>query len=319
MEIVCSTDYKYVVPTGIMICSLFENNKDEQINLHILHDKDSIKLLEPIKNLASQYRQNIYFHCINNDTFHNFPIGLDYQLDHVGTSLATYYRLLLTELLPSDIDKVIYLDSDIIVTDHLTDLWNTDISQYALGAVPDSYNNQVMHYNRLRYSQSLGYFNAGMLLINLKYWREHHAVAHFMDYIKQHPERLRCHDQDVLNAIFKDAKFLLPLRYNMLNEYWYDLHYNPISWEYEQQIIEGQKHPAIIHFTCIPKPWYKNCHHPHKKTFDYYKSHSPWHNIPEKRWWSVYYHLEKIAVRLVVALGLRKSDYIDDNKYISLS
>ena len=105
MEIVCSTDSKYIMPTGIMLLSLFESNRGEVVNVHLLHDHDSAALLDPIRAIAASYQQNIHFYLINDDIFEHFPIGLDFQLDHVGTSFATYYRLYLTEILPADIDK----------------------------------------------------------------------------------------------------------------------------------------------------------------------------------------------------------------------
>ena len=319
MEIVCSTDAKYIMPTGIMLTSLFESNKDAVVNVHLLHDEASAKYLELIKSLAAKYHQNIYFYLVNNEIFKDFPIGKDYQLDHVGSSLATYYRLYLTEILPDNIDKVIYLDGDTLVVDKLMPLWNTSVENYAIGAVPDSYNNMIDHYNRLHFPQSLGYFNAGVLLINLKYWREHSVLTQFLDYVRNNPNRLRCHDQDVLNYLFRKSKFNLPIRYNVLNEYWFDLRYTLISWEYDEQVLEAQSHPAIIHFTCIPKPWYKNCKHPWKKVFEKYKSMGPWCNVHEKRWMPWKYCLEKCAIRLVVAIGLRKSDYIVENRYITIS
>lgn len=265
MEIVCSTDSKYIMPTGIMLLSLFESNRGEVVNVHLLHDHDSAALLDPIRAIAASYQQNIHFYLISDEIFKHFPVGLDFQVDHVGTSFATYYRLYLAEILPADIDKVIYLDGDILVVDKLVELWNTSVENYAIAAVPDSYNNNIEHYNRLRYPQTLGYFNAGMLVVNLKYWREKQVLLKFFDYVKSNTERLRCHDQDVLNYLFKDSKLILPIRYNVLNEYWFDLRYSLISWEFDEQILEAQAHPAIIHFTGIPKPWYKNCKHPWKK------------------------------------------------------
>ena len=74
--------------------------------------------------------------------------------------------------------------------------------------------------------------------------------------------------------------------------------------------MEAQAHPAIIHFTGIPKPWYKNCKHPWKKEFDKYKAMSPWRDEKEKRWMPLKFCLEKMAIKLVVSMGLRKSDYI---------
>ena len=132
MEIVCSTDSKYIMPTGIMLTSLFESNRGEVVNVHLLHDQDSAALLDSIRTIAARYQQNIHFYLINDDIFKHFPIGLDFQVDHVGTSFATYYRLYLTEILPADIDKVIYLDGDILVVDKLVELWNTSVEMQLL-------------------------------------------------------------------------------------------------------------------------------------------------------------------------------------------
>ena len=87
MEIVCSTDSKYIMPTGIMLTSLFESNRGEVVNVHLLHDQDSAALLDSIRTIAARYQQNIHFYLINDDIFKHFPVGLDFQVDHVGTSL----------------------------------------------------------------------------------------------------------------------------------------------------------------------------------------------------------------------------------------
>ncbi|WP_337616702.1 glycosyltransferase family 8 protein, partial [Prevotella sp.] len=221
MDIVCSTDCCYVMQTGIMLTSLFENNREADIRVHVLHngiDSNSITLIERI---ASDYGQKITFCHVDETLCSAFPIGRDGQNTHVGTSYATYYRLFLSELLPKDISRVIYLDGDIIVMDSLNDLWATDMHDKAIAAVPDSYNNKIEHYNRLHYPQPLGYFNAGVLLINLDYWRTNNVVSAFCQYASANPDSLYCHDQDILNYVFRESKITLPLRYNMLNEYWF--------------------------------------------------------------------------------------------------
>lgn len=318
IDIVCSTDDNYIMPTGVMLASLFENNKGINVNVHLLHGGITDIHIEQLRHQVNIYGQNITFYRMDDNLFRAFPIGKSYQTDHVGSSMATYYRLFLSGVLSDNIEKVIYLDGDILVVDSLQELWNIDMSDKAIAAVPDSYNNVITHYNRLRYPQEQGYFNAGVLLINLKYWREHKVESKFLDYVINYPEHLACHDQDVLNYVFKDAKIELPIKYNMLNEYWFNVSHSLISWEYEQQVIDGQKTPVIIHFTCIPKPWYKNCKHPCKKMFDKYKFMSLWCNVKEKRWLRIKYLLEQFFIKTVVFIGLRKHDYIIENRYIKL-
>lgn len=318
MEIVCSTDNCYVMQTGIMLTSLFENNRETDIRVHVLHngiDSNSITL---IGRIASDYGQKIKFYLVDESLFSAFPIGRDGQNTHVGTSYATYYRLFLSELLPNDINRVLYLDGDIIVMDSLNDLWATDMHDKAIAAVPDSYNNKIEHYNRLRYPQQLGYFNAGVLLINLDYWRTNNVVSAFCQYASARPDSLYCHDQDILNYVFRDCKIVLPLRYNMLNEYWFKTRHSVVSWEFDNQIHYGQQHPAIIHFTGLPKPWFSNCHHPMKPEFEHYRTMTPWRDVKERKWGDIRHLIEHIAQKLLVLLGLRKADFIEFNKYVKL-
>lgn len=318
MEIVCSTDSCYVMQTGIMLTSLFENNREADIRVHVLHngiDSNSITLIERI---ASDYGQKITFCLVDESLFSAFPIGRDGQNTHVGTSYATYYRLFLSELLPNDINRVLYLDGDIIVMDSLNELWATDMHDKAIAAVPDSYNNKIEHYNRLRYPQQLGYFNAGVLLINLDYWRTNNVVSAFCQYASARPDSLYCHDQDILNYVFRDCKIVLPLRYNMLNEYWFKTRHSVVSWEFDNQIHYGQQHPAIIHFTGLPKPWFSNCHHPMKPEFEHYRAMTPWRDVKERKWGDIRHLIEHIAQKLLVLLGLRKTDFIEFNKYVKL-
>ena len=318
MEIVCSTDNCYVMQTGIMLTSLFENNREADIRVHVLHngiDSNSITLIERI---ACDYGQKITFYLVDESLFSAFPIGRDGQNTHVGTSYATYYRLFLSELLPNDINRVLYLDGDIIVMDSLNELWATDMHDKAIAAVPDSYNNKIEHYNRLHYPQQLGYFNAGVLLINLDYWRTNNVVSAFCQYASARPDSLYCHDQDILNYVFRDCKIVLPLRYNMLNEYWFKTRHSVVSWEFDSQMQYGQQHPAIIHFTGLPKPWFSNCHHPMKPEFEHYRAISPWRDVKERKWGDIKHFIEHIAQKLLVLSGMRKADFIEFNKYVKL-
>ena len=315
IEIVCSTDGNYVMPTGVMLHSLFVNNMDESINVHLLHDGISADQISGLKDIVSKHGGKITFYKVDESKFSFFPIGHEYQSKHAGLSLATYYRLFMTKILPENIDRVIYLDGDILVTSSIRGLWETDISGKAMAGVPDTYNNIPAHYNRLRYPQVCGYVNCGVLLMNLEYWRAHDVTRKFIDYVKLYPERLVCHDQDVLNYLFRNDKVILHLKYNMLNEYFFDLRYNMISWEYEKQMLEGQENPVIVHFTCIPKPWYKNCRHPYKLLFDRFKAATPWRDVKQKRWTEARYIIERLCIKFVVLLGLRGQEYIVDNRY----
>lgn len=281
MEIVCSADNNYVMPTGIMLTSLFENNKDEVIRVHLLDGGLTSESKKNLDDIAKKYKKKqIVYYKMDESLFRDFPIGNANQAVHIQ-SMATYYRLYMTKILPEDVEKVIYLDGDLLVLDSLRSLWNWDVEECALAAVPDPFNNMTTHYNTLRYPMELGYFNAGVLLINLKYWRANHVIEDFLDLIKKHPDRLVSHDQDVLNYVFRNKKKVLPLKYNMMPAYLYKKEYCPLVWNFEDDLFEGQKYPVIVHFTFVPKPWCKDCDNPYKKVFERYKKMTIWANLKE--------------------------------------
>lgn len=316
MDIVCSADNNYVMPTGIMLTSLFENNKESEIRIHLLDGGISDVSRTQLTDICNKYNQRIIFYSMDNTLFSDFPMGEEFQVKHINT-MATYFRLYMTKVLPNDIDKIIYLDGDIIVLDSLLPLWNWQMGNKPIAAVPDPYNNAIKHYNRLRYSQCLGYFNAGVLLVNLKYWRENYCLDNFLYIVYKYRDCLSSHDQDVLNISFKENKLELPIKYNIMPEYLWQIKYNPISWEYEEQIKEAQNTPVIIHFTYIPKPWFKDCKNPYKKEFERYRSLTIWKNMKEKKHGNILTNLLHWAIKILVLLHIKPLDTVIEYRYIN--
>lgn len=280
IHIVCCSDRNYIMPTGIMMKSVSMNNYETEIVFHVIVDEEvseeQKELLE--KNISDVPGHVIAFHTIDSSSMESFP-----KLGEVALHVtkATYYRLYMAAILPESIDKVVYLDGDIICRHSLVNLWECDMGEFAVSCVKDVCNNDIRKYNQLRYPSENGYFNAGVLLINLRYWREHHCSEHFAELIKNEPDRILFHDQDVLNICFQKSKIDLPLRYNLQNGFLYTkphllIDYQKYGEELERAIID----PVFIHYTATPKPWTEKCFHPFKSEFLYYKTHSLWANVP---------------------------------------
>ena len=292
MDIAICTDNNYVMPAGVLICSICENNADERINFHVVSDdKLTNDSKHSLSEVVNQYNQNISFYCIDNHLNSLLPVGRENQLKHI--TIATYYRLFLINILPSEIDKVLYLDCDIIVRHSLKDLWNTDISDYAIGCVADQREASIDFYNRLRYSQNLGYFNAGVLLINLAYWREYGVQDEFIEFLRNYPERVVNHDQDVLNYVLRNKKKKLPLKYNVQTGFL--TKELKISWEYEDELRDAISKPCVIHYLNREKPWMKGCDHPFKLEFFKYRQLTKWRDCP----------LQKCKVKLSAKVRIR--------------
>lgn len=276
MNIVCCTDHNYVMPTGVMICSACVNHSNCRINFHVICNKDvTDEDKNDLTNIVRQYHHSICFYPVEFEIPSSFTINRGRQPKHI--TISAYYRLFLAQILPQKIDKVLYLDCDIIVRHSLEEMYNTDIKNYAVGVVTDMGDGSLLFYSYLRYSPKYGYFNSGVLLINLSYWRNKNLLQDFIDFATQYPERVILHDQDIMNFVLKDQKKQLPLTYNFQHGFLFEE--LGISWEYEEELKETIKNPYILHFTG-KKPWVKGCDHPYRDEFIKYKELTIWKETP---------------------------------------
>lgn len=274
IEIVASTDKWCVMPLGVMITSVCVNNPDVAITFHILHnDSVSDKDRSDLEDIITGFKgKTITFYTVD---ITRFPCLQKVSLE-LGYPQSAYYRLFLSELLPP-IPKVLYLDTDIIVRHALRTLWNTDLADSAVGVVPDGLEETKELYERLDYPSRFGYFNSGVMLINLNYWRSHHLVTVFMDYLQKNAKKLLYADQDILNYIFKDCKTSLPITYNLSSGFlWTHPKYD--YQKYEKELIEARKDPVILHFAGS-QPWIANNKqpvHPYASSFFKYQNMTKW-------------------------------------------
>lgn len=315
MNIVACFDHGFVMPTGVMIYSVCVNNLDVDIDFHLVVDESVTEDdRNDITETVAQFKgKRALFYDIRSRKCLAFPIYND--KNNLRITRATYYRLFLTEILPETLDKVLYLDGDCVCRHSLLPLWETDISNDAVGAVFDESEGNIEYYNRLKYPFELGYFNAGVLLVNLDYWRKQNVLKTFVDFIAYHSERIRWEDQDVMNVVFQDKKLYVPAKYNFQSGF---LRKNAKwdYWKYENELNEAKVDPVIVHFSTKEKPWFTYTRHPHpfSRTFYKYQNQTKWRGIRlEKR--SI-----KQRLRNSIAKCLRKNGFISPlkSRYIDI-
>jgi lipopolysaccharide biosynthesis glycosyltransferase len=239
-----------------MLCSLLEHNSVSRI--HLFHDSIAGYELAKLKSLVEKYRSEITFYEVEPAAFQ------DLRVDK-WVSAATYYRILGPRLLPTSISKVLYLDSDIIVRGSLTRLWSTDLADYALAAVSDCNDNAR---KALGLAEGTKYFNAGVLLINLRFWRQKNVAERAISFAKENPEKIQYWDQDALNATLAHQWVEIPQCWN---------------WQYWRRTIPGtEMEPAIVHFLTENKPWHWSNDHPFKREYRRYRLKTPWRRYREE-------------------------------------
>lgn len=267
IEIAAGTNHRYVMPTGVMMHSVCRNN--EAVRFHVIVD-ESITEEDKANLREAVLSQEVQFYTVDSRLFDTMPLL-------PGIPPATYYRLLVPRILPESIHKILFLDGDIIIRHSLLPLWETDIDGYAVAAAPDTLEADIGVYNRLRYPPDLGYFNGGVMLMNLFFWRENNVVGEIEFFIRNHSDRIFYCDQDVLNYVLRKKKKTLPIKYNTLSSYLWVLEkagYN--YWKYERDVIEARKDPVIIHYSSLIKPWMEGSVHPFNSSFIKYQDETKW-------------------------------------------
>lgn len=266
------TDINFAPYTGIMLTSVFENNKNHSFNVYILVGKPLKKrITDKFCDLEKKYCQKIHFIIVDDTSIRKYNLVDKW-------TITTYYKLFAGELLPSTISKVLYLDGDIIVTGDLHQLWNADINGLAMAVAPNIRFEDCA--KRFHYPAAAGCFSTGVMLMNLDYWRQNQTGQRFIDFIEKNCERIVVGDQDVFNAVLWDEKKYLPLTYNYQILFLTKDIFNSKSSDIQKEILETYKSPRIIHYSYINKPWsvvYYGC--PFLKEWKAYKKISPWSNM----------------------------------------
>jgi len=268
MNIVLASDDNYVPLLTISIVSFLENNSNEfnEINVFILDDGISKQNIDKINNILNKYKCNVVFIKTKNIEHLNSKI-VSLEKDNIA-SFTTYSRLFIGSLIPDNIDRIIYLDCDILVVNSVKQLWDEDISDYYCAAVLDCCNTTVQ--KMLGISEGDNYINAGILYVNLKKWREDNVEEKFIEFIMNNQNRYYQHDQGIINNIFKNNIKIISPKYNLQGyfqfmSYKVSKKFSGIDNEYysKEIIDEARKNPVVLHFcgSNFFRPWKNENNH----------------------------------------------------------
>jgi len=278
INIFFSSDENYTQHLAVSIASILCNaGTEDELIFSILDggisekSKFKINKLKKIKNFEIEYIP------INEDDFKNYP--LNPRLKHI--TLPTYYRFKIASLKPN-LEKAIYLDCDIVVKTSLKELWETDIANCAMGVIEDCASPK----SRQEFFDRLGcdsYFNAGILLINIKKWNELNLENKCFELVGKEKEKLLWNDQDILNLLFQNnVKFLHP-KWNFQTNCFRNGKFTLYS---QEEINQALKKPSIIHYTNPVKPWsphniyfFEKDYFLFKKEYFQYLKYTGWKNF----------------------------------------
>lgn len=250
MNILVTLNSNYIKPLKVMLKSLFMNNPDDSFNIYLIHSSLTKEEIFDINQFISKNNQQLFTIKIQSQCFNEAPITMHY-------SKEMYYRLLAYKFLPSDLDKILYLDPDIIVINEIRKLYKLDISNYLYAA---AFHNSipVKEVNKLRlFPYDIEkYYNSGVLLMNLTLHRDKINENEIYEFVNKNKNRLILPDQDIINALY--SKQILEVSETIFN-------FDPRYYRYYKVSSKGSVNmdyiiynTSIIHFCGKKKPWNKN-------------------------------------------------------------
>lgn len=316
INIVFCTDTNYIMPSGVFMKSVSVNNARNNIAFYCIVDESVTKEDEAalIETISDNPRHGISFYHVSGKDFENMP-NLDVSEEYAKknrvtathTTKACYYRLSMATLLPENLRRVLYFDCDIIVTQDLMPMWQTDLEGAVVAAVVDE-GELDMSYDQLEYSPEFGYFNSGAMVIDLEYWRTNDMFSKFLEIIRCHAGRMRQHDQEILNIAFHDSVKRLPIKYNLQENFLRKKESIPNFYaKYGREIEEAINDCAVIHYTA-DKPWYCENNQPMKEEFYKYLHLTKWDGYTPI-WKRPQYKRNILILRILQSAGLSKKMY----------
>lgn len=216
---------RYSKFTGTTLLSIFANTKSE-VTAHILHDNTLTQdNIDKFSAVAEQFNQRVKFYNVETlcaDGLATIKNALSENFI-VKYSVGAIYRFLVPEILSSDIEKIIYLDSDIVVNLDIAELWRIDLGDKMLAAAPEAVINHLDHpfYAKTKFllvkelTAYDDYFNSGVLLFNLNAFRhEEENLLRGIKFASSHSE-IDCFDQDILNYLYSKNYVKLPEKFDV--------------------------------------------------------------------------------------------------------
>jgi lipopolysaccharide biosynthesis glycosyltransferase len=287
LHIACAAEGSYLAHSAAMLHSVLAGSSSRRAVVHYLHDpalpeRRRRRLAAMVEGLGA----SIDFLPISDRRLAGLPT-------RGFTRKATWYRIFLPELL-ADVDRILYLDSDLIALADLGPLWETDLDDVYLAAVT---NVLEPHYaERLRDAgfDPRSYFNAGVMLLNLDRMRRDGCSEALRAYGVEHASTLVLRDQDALNAVLGARRLALHPRWNCMNAQFV------FPWSVDafgaERLAEARADPAVRHFEGpgANKPWHLLGDRECRRVYAAHRAQTPW-----PRYWPTGVSLGNVGRRAI--------------------
>jgi lipopolysaccharide biosynthesis glycosyltransferase len=291
--VVLAADENFAMPLAATVRSALDNlAADRKLRIFVLDGGLSDATKQRLERSWPSGRYQLAWVDVDPSQVRHMPITADKHLNHI-----TYYRVLMPWVVPQEIERAVYLDSDMIVLADLSRLWDDGLHGDVCRAAQDSgvpcidprvalanyrrcrrhlgSSTPVPNYRELGLDPAAPYFNAGVLIVDLPRWRNADLTNRVLACLEQNRPYVRWSDQYALNVVLTGGWGQLDPRWNQgANIFAFP------SWSqspFDRQTFEQLRDdPYIVHFTTRYKPWLVTCLHPLRKTFFEYVDRTAW-------------------------------------------
>lgn len=260
MNILVTLNSNYLNVLIVMLKSLAYNNKHKKFDVYVMNSSLTKKDIEYLKENTFK-NINIIDLKVEDKELEGAPVTKRYPKE-------MYYRILAAYYLPKKVDKILYLDPDLVVINKIDKLYKTDLDNYYFAAASHIWGMlQTFNRIRLRMKNDDIYINSGVMLMNIKLLRKEQNREDVYNFIRKNKNNLMLPDQDVISGLY--ANKILPLDtyvYNMTEKLLKQTYFLPhIN---ERWIKENS---VIIHYCGKNKPWNKKYKGTLNSFYDYYE------------------------------------------------
>lgn len=269
-------DRRYIEHASVAAVSVASAARRTPLRIHVMScDADAASAARLRSALRPFGHVDVAFHPVE-------PERLAGLFADKHLSKEAYLRFLAPEALPPDVDRVIYLDCDVIALDDVSALFAADLGGKAVGAVPDidwSDHAQTDRLLALGIRPDQPYVNSGVLVMDLGEWRRRDLSRRLLAFAAQKGSLLLRHDQDALNALLGDEIAVLDRRWNV-QVILYSRYARRALPRDHAASVEARRRPSIVHFSTDEKPWKFRAWTRKKALYFRFRDLTPWRDEP---------------------------------------
>ena len=250
MDIIIAINSNYLEMCKTMIFSLLRNNSKSNIVIHVLNKNLSAFQIKSLREFVESHGGKCVIYQINDSIFEHLTLGLN------RFSIEMYYRILAFEIIPANINRAMWLDSDLLILDDISDFYFQNFEGKELIACQDAYCNSEFINNikkKLDLDDEHVYFNSGVLIFNFELIRKTFNNKRLYEVLNLYQSNLTYPDQDLLNKIYTHK-----VKYCS----WYKFNFQ-VNETYNSNL----KNVKILHYAGARKPWLASKAYPICKSY----------------------------------------------------